>query len=1541
MRSPNAAVLSVILAALLAAPFSPPGETKSTNPCSDCHATRYMYLDILEGDSGQSIPASVDLNQSANVTVVVKVEGNTTKNNVMSSIKVTLASKNGYFSVNSTYYNISSITAGNTAKASWQIKGVSAGNDTMYINATGTNNHQSLSFSDSYSPSPSITVNSTSNGTNTAPSLSLTGPSAGADLSGGSVFRLNWTASDNDLAGCKVSLFYSTDGFGSSNTTIATNLSASPSAYNWTLPRINSTTVALKGMIKDSGNLSGESASLSNFTVDTALPSVSSASPANGTSGASVGASIVVNFSEPMNRSSAEAAFSMSPSPGAFNWSWDLNSTSMTGTHADLSAGTQYNCSVANFNDSSSPGNQNTTKYAWSFTTASNNPPSITLSGPAPGADLSGGSSVTIGWNASDENLASCTVSLFYSTDGFSSSNTSIASSLAASAGSFNLTLPMVNSTTVRVKGIIQDSLKQTGEGLTSNFTIDSAPPAVIKVSPPAGGHNESNAAIITITFSEAVNTTTALGGFSISPDPGGFSWSWNSEKTAATGTHNTLNDSTTYTCKISGMTDLSTPGNTNKTVFSWDFTTSAVPVPSIALSDPTGGEIYYWGERITALWTAAGGTGNLSINVSMSQNGAAGPFQSVAASLPNSGSYSFDVPQAVSNSCLIRVTVRDAKGMETNDTSTAVFSIANLPSVSASFKASNVTYTGDIVSVSWNGTVGYGSLGVSLYLGSADSGARTLIASGLPSSGTFNWTASGLPDERARLVLNATDQNGRSVENLSAPFPLASALRIAGGFPQGPVVYSGDRVDVSWSLSGGYRNVTLSLLLRAGSGPDRVLASNLSSNGTFGWTAPDMEAEGAVLALSASDEGRASAENLSAPFAIARALRLSATFSHGAVVYAGDRVLLCWSHAGGYRNVAVSVSLRTGAGPDQVIGSNLAPDGSLDWTVPVTDIDGAVLVVSASDEGGRTAENASAPFPLARPPALQASFAAAAVVYSGESVPAGWSRTGGYHDVTVTLWLRNGASADQLVGTDSAASGSLIWTAPDLSFDGSRLVLVATDQGGRTAECASAPFSLARALGLRAAFPAAAIVYSGETLDVGWERSGGYRDVSVALALRAGAGPDIPAGAAGVAIGILQWTVPELEADNARLVMVATDAAGRSVENASAPFTIARAIRIAADLTVGPVAYSGGTAPLSWNCTGGYGEVIVSLEYRVSPGAPATRLATGLHRYGSLSWTAPASPADNAALVLTATDGNGRSAVNASRTFAVAPPLSLSASFPVDGVVAAGSVVEVRWNAAGGFGKVSVSLLLRRWGEPGDGTLASGLSAAGVWGWPAPGENLSAVQLVLLAKDSGGMSEEAVSAPFAVRPAGPSTGNPPPDQPSLNALPSIGWILPDTRVFVDTPVAFDASSSYDPEGAPLRFNWDFGDGSTPVANGSAVLVHIFGKPGRYPVTLSVSDGRDSVNRTLVMNVVPGPSSPASGSNGFTIPAGFWALMGLLALLGAGLYYARLENRGGRGGMGAPPAPPGPAGENAVPKPPASDGEGRVRPPSNAMESAT
>jgi len=87
---------------------------------------------------------------------------------------------------------------------------------------------------------------------------------------------------------------------------------------------------------------------------------------------------------------------------------------------------------------------------------------------------------------------------------------------------------------------------------------------------------------------------------------------------------------------------------------------------------------------------------------------------------------------------------------------------------------------------------------------------------------------------------------------------------------------------------------------------------------------------------------------------------------------------------------------------------------------------------------------------------------------------------------------------------------------------------------------------------------------------------------------------------------------------------------------------------------------------------------------------------------------------------------------------------------------------------------------------------------------------------------------------------------------------------------FEGSPVSFDGTGSTDPENDPLTYEWNFGDGSPPVAG--ATPTHIYADLGTYTVCLTVTDsgGLSDTQCTtaLITNVCPTvgpiPVDPAS-----------------------------------------------------------------------------
>jgi hypothetical protein len=131
------------------------------------------------------------------------------------------------------------------------------------------------------------------------------------------------------------------------------------------------------------------------YTADSTPPAVSGTVPAAGATGVPTSTPISATFSEVMNRSATQAAFSLVPSvSGAFTWNGAGTTMTFTPT-APLAASTSYTANVST-EATDLAGNPLQGAATWSFTTAAvTPPPSVTGVSPVSGP-IAGGTSVTI-----------------------------------------------------------------------------------------------------------------------------------------------------------------------------------------------------------------------------------------------------------------------------------------------------------------------------------------------------------------------------------------------------------------------------------------------------------------------------------------------------------------------------------------------------------------------------------------------------------------------------------------------------------------------------------------------------------------------------------------------------------------------------------------------------------------------------------------------------------------------------------------------------------------------------------------------------------------------------------------------------------------------------------------------------------------------------------------------------------------------------------------------------------------------------------------
>lgn len=79
----------------------------------------------------------------------------------------------------------------------------------------------------------------------------------------------------------------------------------------------------------------------------------------------------------------------------------------------------------------------------------------------------------------------------------------------------------------------------------------------------------------------------------------------------------------------------------------------------------------------------------------------------------------------------------------------------------------------------------------------------------------------------------------------------------------------------------------------------------------------------------------------------------------------------------------------------------------------------------------------------------------------------------------------------------------------------------------------------------------------------------------------------------------------------------------------------------------------------------------------------------------------------------------------------------------------------------------------------------------------------------------------------------------------TANIPPVASFTFSPTVISVGQAVSFDASASRDPDGTIVRYDWDFGDGTTATG---VTVTHTYARAGSYLVSLTVTDNQGATN---------------------------------------------------------------------------------------------
>ncbi|MDD1707257.1 MAG: lectin like domain-containing protein, partial [Methanoregulaceae archaeon] len=204
---------------------------------------------------------------------------------------------------------------------------------------------------------------------------------------------------------------------------------------------------------------------------------------------------------------------------------------------------------------------------------------------------------------------------------------------------------------------------------------------------------------------------------------------------------------------------------------------------PSVTISSPTSYATVSQGQSLSLSWSSSDNKGVGLVTLQYSSNGGSS-WTTIADNQPQSGTYTWTIPNAAATSLSIKITARDTSGNVGSQTRTLfVRKVTVVPTViptptptpTPSSRADSIPPTvtissptsyasispGQSLAITWSASDNKGVTSVALQYSSNGGGSWTTIADNQPKSGTYTWTIPNTATSSITLKVAARDASG------------------------------------------------------------------------------------------------------------------------------------------------------------------------------------------------------------------------------------------------------------------------------------------------------------------------------------------------------------------------------------------------------------------------------------------------------------------------------------------------------------------------------------------------------------------------------------------------------------------------------------------------------------------------------------------------------------------------------------------------------------------------------------------------------------
>jgi len=269
----------------------------------------------------------------------------------------------------------------------------------------------------------------------------------------------------------------------------------------------------------------------------------------------------------------------------------------------------------------------------------------------------------------------------------------------------------------------------------------------------------------------------------------------------------------------------------------------------NIVVDVPNGGEVWEAGTPHIIVWHSQ--NYNATVKIEYSTNGGSS-YSTIVASTANSGSYAWNVPNAPSTQCRVRVS--DAASGTPSDVSHANFTIAaneaifvDVPDGGESWEAGTPHY------IVWHNHLFSGAVKIEY---STDGGSNyTTITTSTANTGSYQWTVPNTPSTQCRVRISDTaDGNPSDVSDNN--FTITGTETITLDVPNGGENWEvGSPRIIVWHNHLFNGSVKIEYSTNGGTNYSTIVASTPNS-GSFTWTIPNTPSANCLVKVSDAADG-------------------------------------------------------------------------------------------------------------------------------------------------------------------------------------------------------------------------------------------------------------------------------------------------------------------------------------------------------------------------------------------------------------------------------------------------------------------------------------------------------------------------------------------------------------------------------------------------------------------------------------------------------------------------------------------------------------